>query len=370
MSYTIIFALSIVLMAVLTVILYVIVKCIFNRLECRLSALKPRKCAEETSTRGNTRNTLLALFNFLLVFFIGFEGLTSSLSDTVLNPDFLAGEIRKLDLTAVATDLLARQSSDMTNGSVAGELADDLYAAASIESTLAEMGPAVVERLTEAVYEGYDYLFGDIEELSLSVMLSDLKLALRQNLESEIIKSPPSHLGQAGLDSILLYAGQIYEDRFARVPEALELNSASSSSGVVNRIEEARSMAVYLPVLPVVALVVILLMVALIIIVHNDFKAALWEIGIVFIAAGLVDFLYTFIAQKIGASLDGLAFVPTLNLWLIQVVSDVLITIKQPLYLLVGVGAGLLAVSFLMYQFKSGRQAVAGGRGFARTPLE
>jgi hypothetical protein len=349
MSFTIIFLLSIFLMIGLTVIIYSIVKRIFRVLEERLSRVRPVSLKTEEKPKGRF---ILAL-NMLLVLFIGLEGITSSLVDTIFNPDFVASEIKKLDLADAATELWSRQSSEQLTGEVAGLFSEQIYAAESMEATMSQLGPSVTDRLTEAVYTGFEYLTGNEQDLDVAIPLEDLQETLKQNLREIVAQSPPAELKNATSEQLWAYCEAVYEQEFEKVPQVVHLSSTSSSPDVIYRLNEFRTAVSYFSYVPVLFLSLIVLMSALIILVRRNFKAALWELGIIFVVSGLIDFLYAYIAQQAGTHAGLLSFVPSINVWLVQVVADVVVVARQPVMLLTGIGAGLLIVSFLIPQIKS-----------------
>ena len=323
----------------LTVIIYSVVKRIFKLLEERLTRLKP------VSLKTVEKGRFILALNMLLVLFIGLEGITSSLADTIFNPDFVVSELRKLDLADAATELWSRQSSEQLTGQVAGLFSEEIYAAQSMEATISQLGPSVIDRLTAAVYTGFEYLTGNQRDLDLAIPLDDLQQALKQNLVKVVAKSPPAELKNATPEQLRAYCDEVYQHEFEKVPPVVNVSSRNSSPDVINRLNEFRITASYFSYIPMLFLSLIVLMSALIIVVRRNFKAALWELGIIFVVSGIIDFLYAYIAQQAGMHAGMLSFVPSVNVWLLQVVADVVVAVRQPVVLLAAIGAGLLTLS-------------------------
>jgi len=354
MSFTLILILSMVLIAVLTIVLYLFVRTIFAWLENKLSGMLPKNLRQEQACITTSRKALVTVFTFLLIFVIGLEGLTSGLADTVLKPEFVVDEISKLDIKAVSTELWSKQTSDSSSNSVAGIFSDKLYAANSLELALAELGPGLIEQINSAVYSSYDYFFSETDELDVMVPLDEFQQSLKNHLREEITKAPPPELQQARPEQINQYAEDLYQRQFEAIPAELALSSETSSQTVLNNLNEARRIAPYLLLAPIISLASIFVVAALIIIVRKNLKLAFWELGIVLIAAGLVDFLYTFIAQQAGTRIGTISIVPSLNVWFIQVFADVLIAVRQPVIILCGVGIGFLILFFVLCRMRPG----------------
>ncbi len=62
----------------------------------------------------------------MLATFIGLLSLALCLQGTVLNADFVAAEIQKLDMSAVATEMLSQHSSDALSGTITNLSSDYL----------------------------------------------------------------------------------------------------------------------------------------------------------------------------------------------------------------------------------------------------
>jgi len=354
MSFTLILILSIVLIAVLTIILYLIVRTIFAWLEIKLSSLLPKNLRQEQACTTSSRKTLLTVFTFLLIFVIGLEGLTSGLADTILKPEFVVDEISKLDIKSVSTELWSKQTSDSSSNNVAGMFSDELYAANSLELALAELGPGLIEQINSAVYSSYDYIFGEAEQLDVAVPLDEFQQTLENHLREEIVKAPPPELQHATPEQISHYASDLYQRQFETIPAELALSSENSSETVKSSLNEARRIMPYLLLAPIISLVSIFVVAGLILIVRKNLKIAFWELGIVLVAAGLVDFLYTFIAQQAGTRIGTISVVPSLNVWFIQVFADVLIAVRQPVIILCGAGIGFLILFFVLCRVRPG----------------
>jgi hypothetical protein len=86
--------------------------------------------------------------------------------------DFVAAEIQKLDMSAVATEMLSQHSSDALSGTITNLSSDylsgkttelsqaQIYASESIEETLEDLWPSLSEQVNTAVYSVYDYFPG------------------------------------------------------------------------------------------------------------------------------------------------------------------------------------------------------------------
>ena len=345
---------STVLIAAATVIVFDLANRFFRKLSCRLEKIKPKDVRAETPATKGKRDVLVVVLSTLLATSIGIMELAGSLGGTLLNPDFVSSELNKLDISAVAAEFLNSQSPDQLNGVTGEPTPAQVYSAESVELTLVELGPWISEQENTAVYAAYDYFLRKTAELDVVIPLVSVQEALRRNIRTAVLRSPPPELGGASPEQIQSYIDDIYELQFAKVPAELELSS--KNSGAYNQI---RRVTGFLLLLPRILLPLVLLLIVAIILVHRNLKTALWTLGFTLVISGILGFLYAFIAREAGIRTDVLTGVPTFNRWLIQVVTDILATIKQPGFILFGVGGAMLLTSFLWMRLGRGKLAAA-----------
>ena len=337
MSFSGLFIIGIIALAVVTAIIVVLLNLLFRSLEKRFSKLlkiKPSKVSTETLETKITIKPRLVALNILLAICIFLLEFVLILGDTVLNPGFVVDELQKLDVGAVTTEMLSKQSSGQQ------------YGAESIKATLTELEPLLREQASTAIYSAYDYFLGNEPDINVLISLESLQKSLRKNLEEEILKSPPLELRGASPEQIQSYVDGIYQQLFEHVPTKLELSLKTSTADVVTRLKEIRRVTAFLLLLPKILMPLFFALIAVIILLYRDVKIATRTLGITLFIAGILGYLYAFIAKEAGMQSVGFTFLPSLNLWLIQLVTDVLVLVKLISPILFAVGGVMLIISF------------------------
>lgn len=101
----------------------------------------------------------LGLLSFLLFLSLSIFGLAFTINRTVLNPKFVVSEINKLDVPALAGEVL---SKDMPAES-----------RAALIDTITQFEPQIKEQTGAIIYPFYDYLLGKSQSLDLALILSN-----------------------------------------------------------------------------------------------------------------------------------------------------------------------------------------------------
>jgi hypothetical protein len=371
MSFNVIFIIITIIIGILTVVVFNLLNHFFKWLSSNLTKIKPKDLSTVIPKINNTRSALSIALSTILATFIGLLSLTTSLMGTIFDPDFVTGELQNLDMATFATELLSKQSSDQLFSAVgklssvkledtATELSDQLnytvnersaeqlYGAESIQATLTELEPALREQVNVSVYSVYDYLSGKKSDLKLVIILETLKQALKEHFNEAVLRSPPPELKGASPEQFQSYVDVLYQQQFHYFPAKLELSSTITTAYGVIHLDEIRRVTLLLPLLPKILLIIISLLIVGIILFHRNIKIALWDLGIIFVTSGILGFLYAFIAKEMGMRIDVLMVLPSFNVWLIQIITDVLMTIKQPGYFLFSIGGMMLITSFLL----------------------
>ncbi len=117
----------------------------------------------------------ISILTLLLFLSLAVFGMLYTLENTFLNPDFLADQVDRLDVSALAKEVIEEQISEQLPPEMAF-LEESLYRA------IADNEPWLKEQVNGAIYSGYDYLLGKSEKLSLMIDLAPLKESFRNNV--------------------------------------------------------------------------------------------------------------------------------------------------------------------------------------------
>lgn len=114
------------------------------------------------------KNLALSLLSFLLFLSLSIFGLAFMLNSTILNPNFVTSELKRLDISSLAEELISEQ---IPREESAGEMETALV------NTITELEPLVKEQVSVATYSIYDYLLGKSQDLDLALILKDTVLS-------------------------------------------------------------------------------------------------------------------------------------------------------------------------------------------------
>jgi hypothetical protein len=127
------------------------------------------------------------LLGWLLLVSLVVLGAAFTLQGTVLNADFAFRQVDKLDLTALAGDVIDEYADGQ---SVAEEALIKKLAARVVR----EEEPWFKEQADSAIRAGYDFLFDRTDNLLISVPLAELKQDLKETLWQAIAEDPAAWL--------------------------------------------------------------------------------------------------------------------------------------------------------------------------------
>ena len=148
------------------------------------------------------KGLLLGILGLLLFLSLSIFGIAFMLNNTILNPGFVTTQISRLDMSALAGEVLGMQTANE-------EFSEELRTA--LVNTIDKVEPLVKEELNTAVDGTYGYLLGEKES-------PDLKLILRNTfLSSDFVNSL---LEELDLSSLAI--GLLGEQLTGGVPAEIE----------------------------------------------------------------------------------------------------------------------------------------------------
>ena len=102
------------------------------------------------------------ILSFLLLLSLSVFGVAFLINSTLLNPDFVAGRIDKLNMNELARDYIDEQiSEDLTQ--------EEEFLKEALSDVITDQEPWLKEQLNSTVYAGYDYLLGKSERLEIYI---------------------------------------------------------------------------------------------------------------------------------------------------------------------------------------------------------
>ena len=151
------------------------------------------------------------ILSFLLLVSLSVFGVAFFINSTLLQPDFVAEQVDKLDMAAVASDY-ADDFIDEERPQEAEFLKEAIYQVA------ADQEPWLTEQISIAVHSSYDYFLGETDRLEITIPLDELKANVRDSLW-ETLKDFLAHDASAVPQSLLMpYIDQYYQDIVDVIP--------------------------------------------------------------------------------------------------------------------------------------------------------
>ncbi|MFC1913728.1 hypothetical protein ACFLXF_00420 [Chloroflexota bacterium] len=161
------------------------------------------------------KGLLLTILSLLLFLSLSVFGLVFVLNSTLLNPDFAVRQVEKLDISAIAGDLLAEHLAENLQ-----EEARFLEGAISegIAAVISTQEPWMKEQAGAAIHAGYGYLLGKSGSLSVVISLEPLKESLRDSLRQSLKDHIILDFSNLPDDQVKAFIGQHYEEIIAQIP--------------------------------------------------------------------------------------------------------------------------------------------------------
>jgi len=284
----------------------------------------------------------LSLLSFLLFLSLSVFGLLFTLNNTALNPDFIVSELDKLDVTSLAGEFVQEQVSEQLPkelGFVTPE---------TIDSILADVEPWIREQTSIAIHNGYDYLLGRSESLSLVISTEPLKASLKDNLWQALLASPPPEVAGLPPAELEKQFNQFFQEFSQGMPSTIEVDESLIPAEVLTQLEQAREYINLLQTVYKALIGFILLLIVGIILIYREVRGAARGLGITFLTYGALEYGGILAAKHFALPQLPLSEIPpSLQAWLPQVISDFLHPLEMfSLGLLIG-GIVLLVVSFV-----------------------
>jgi len=290
------------------------------------------------------KRALIGFLSFLLFLSLSGFGLAFAANRTVLNPDFVASQLDRLDVTSLSKELLREQVPLEVTSIVPPQFIEEL-----LDDVVTDLEPWIREQAGVAVYAGYDYLLGRSEELLVVIDLEPAKAILRDSLWQSFAESPPlglDILSPAELESLF---DEFYDDISRQMPATLEINEGminTISLEIMPLLEQARRYIGYLQIAYGVLIGATAALVTGIILLNRRVKGATLWLGIPCLICGILVYVSTFVIKRLaGLLMVQLSLPVQLQDWLPQFLTDSLAPLEVYGIVLMAVGTALLIVS-------------------------
>ncbi|TET49259.1 MAG: hypothetical protein E3J57_00950 [Dehalococcoidia bacterium] len=300
------------------------------------------------------KGLLATLLTFLLFLSLAAFGSLFALRSTLLDPDFVVAQVEKLDVAALAEEVIDFQSGGQVPPE-ASFLEEALY------SAIAENEPQLKEQVSAAIYDGYDYLLGKSDRLNISVSLAPIKKDLKdrlwqsfeQNKESlppEVAALPPEMLEQ--------YFEEFYRQFEAGIPSEFVIDESSIPPDMMTLVDILRENARYIQTAYYGLIALMVVLVAGIILLHRSVKGATRELGITFLIYGIIEYAGVWATQRYLPSIPLPDIPPSMQVWLNGFINDLIAPMQVLGIGLMVSGAVLIIVSIVYPRLRPAEEKI------------
>jgi len=152
------------------------------------------------------------LLSFLLFLSLTVFGIAFLLHGTLLNPDFVAAQVDRIDVSELA--------HDFTEEKIIGELPDEAhFIQDAIYDVIDDQEPWLKEQLRYAIYTAYDFFLGKSDTLEIAIELEGLKEGLRESIWESMNEQLSTWLPDIVSHELRPYLDEHLQDYAAEIPE-------------------------------------------------------------------------------------------------------------------------------------------------------
>lgn len=282
----------------------------------------------------------LSLLSFLLFLSLSIFSMVFMLNNTLLNPDFLASEVNRLDISSLATELLTEQMPP-----------DQPYVAEVLNETITDLEPWIKEQASVTIYSSHDYLMGKTESLSLVISMEPVRNTLKENLREALLASPPPELTGLPPAMVEQYFDDFYQQFAELIPTTFEFSEDSLPPEVLALLEQVRYYASYSQLGYWALIGFMVLLILGIFLIDRQIRGTTRRLGIPFLTYGAIGygsifatkyFSETWMSQLLPPDIP-----PSLQTWVTEFLNDLTAPMGTFSLGLLIAGVVLLVVSFV-----------------------
>jgi lipopolysaccharide export LptBFGC system permease protein LptF len=288
----------------------------------------------------------LGLVCFFLFIILPMLGLAYTANSTVVNPQFAAAEVQKLDIASFGHDII----NDLIP-------AEDKPYAPAIDATMVEMKPWIDRQITTAVNGAYAYLNGESDSIKIVIQPDPFKQSLVNNFTAAFQKSPPAEYLKLSATQKTQYLSQSQKKLADSLPLSSSLTITSEDIGTdgMNALDRAKEVFGYIHTSFIWLMALAVVLILLVILIFREIKGASRTIGIVFLAGGALSYgIYWGLNHFVPGMISTGDFPDQIQAWVPQFVSDILSPWGIFSLAVLIIGAVLVGISFL---YRSGKGA-------------
>ncbi len=298
----------------------------------------------------------VSFLSLILFFSLSLFGLIYMLDKTILNADFIAMEIDKLNVAQLSREIINMQMPKGQEMPVDSKLITE-----AIYQVLTRFEPQLKAEAKQAVRSGYDYLLGRTNQLNIVIDLEPIKANLKENLRQSALdalkNSPPPELQaippelyQQYFDQ---YFGQFFEQFYQEIdkniPPTIALDESKIPPEALPQIRQIRMYLGYYPLVFKGLIGLMAILVILIILIERSLKGITRSLGLGLLFYGGFGYLLDFAALKFAPSIPMPPGTPPyLESWIMGLANDFTAPLKTLAIGMAIIGAVLFILSFFL----------------------
>lgn len=297
------------------------------------------------------RGFFSGVFCFLLFDVLVLLGLIITLNLTVLNPDFVTAELKKLD---VYSTVIEQAKSELP--------AQEYISSETVDEIATELTPWFEEEADKVIRGVYAYLKED-RALNVVVSLEHVRDTVKEKVREAALSLLPPQLQGVPQSMIDAYMSQIYTGIDSVIPPSFVLNEAVAGAQVMAQLQQIKQVIAYIDTAYkalIIAAVVLVLLIALI--YWWQPKPITRSTGITFVLVGAAciigSLLDVWLVQALSRLVGESSILLGLQSKLPQLASDLTAPVMRYGIGFLVSGVVLIAISFLFRSPAAGPEAL------------
>jgi len=283
----------------------------------------------------------IAILSLLLFLSLAIFGIALTLQSTVLNPDFVASEVEKIDISATVREL--------TEEEITEELPEEvMFLKEAMYDFIAEEEPWIKEQANTIIHSGYDFLLENSDGFDVVIPLEPVKEDLREAMWEAFQENIPRELAGLPLALVKPYFDGYSQELVEVIPSELAFDESLISSEVMAQITEARDYIGYARTAYYYGLIAFMVvLIAGIILIKRNVRGATRGLGITFLVYGVLQLASVLALKNLVAGVSIPSEIPlSLQPWLTGLFHDFTSPLQLFSIVILVIGAVMLAFSF------------------------
>jgi len=298
------------------------------------------------------KGLLATILTMLLFFSLAVFSTLFMLRITLLDPDFMVAHVDRLDVSALAREMIEEQ--------VSGQLPPEAaFLEEALYETIEDNEPLIKEQVNAAIYSSYDYLLGKTDRLYMVFSLEPLKADLKDRvwqLFQQNIESLPPQVSALPPEILRGYFEEFYQQFADQIPSEFAVDESSIPPEMVASLAMVREYASYAQTAYYGLIALMVLLVLGIILLHRSVKGATRELGITFLIYGALEYASVWACQRYLPSLPLPDMPPAIQAWLNGFIADLIAPMQILGIGLMAAGAALIIVSIVYPRLRTAEE--------------